>query len=308
MPNDKKNKKTTAVQKNVREKENRTPQDTRGTAKKAEPEQRRIDPVPESSRFMNQLLPFVFVVAAILLTAFFLLSKIDGAVGTVGVVIRDFFCGLLGWPAFIIPLILLNLAVFWRKYVDLGIVRPKLWLSLGCVTVISSLVHVFSIPKMNPTHYNWGDYGASIFGTGEPLSNWTYGIRLTGGGFFGGLIGGLVRSSFGFAGALIILIALLIIFVLFLFGVTPGYLIDMIKYKAKKNREANADVREERREERRAEKAERREEKRAIQADRRRAAVIGADAARGPRGTACRTPRRARTCRRRGEKASYPRF
>ena len=278
MPNDKKNKKTTAVQKkNVREKENRTPQDTRGTAKKAEPEQRRIiDPVPESSRFMNQLLPFVFVVAAILLTAFFLLSKIDGAVGTVGVVIRDFFCGLLGWPAFIIPLILLNLAVFWRKYVDLGIVRPKLWLSLGCVTVISSLVHVFSIPKMNPTHYNWGDYGASIFGTGEPLSNWTYGIRLTGGGFFGGLIGGLVRSAFGFAGALIILIALLIIFVLFLFGVTPGYLIDMIKYKAKKNREANADVREERREERRAEKAERREEKRAIQADRRRAAVIEA--------------------------------
>ena len=52
MPNDKKNKKITAVQKKTaREKESRTApvrtsQDTRGTAKKAEPEQHRIDPVP----------------------------------------------------------------------------------------------------------------------------------------------------------------------------------------------------------------------------------------------------------------------
>lgn len=279
--NDKKNQKSTAVQKKgteavrSRDRDRRTGGKAR-TSGTPEPEQRRIDPVPESTRFINQILPFVFIVTAVLLAAFFLLSGIDGAVGTVGVKIRDFFCGLLGWPSFIMPLILVNLALFWRKYVDLGIVRPKLWMSLGCVTVISSLVHVFYIPSLSPTHYNWADYGASIFGKGEAVSNWTHGIQLKGGGFIGGLIGGLIRSAFGYAGAVIILLALLFVLALCLFGVTPGYLIDMIKYRVRKNREANADVREERRRASVAEKEERRRDRQSIKEERRRAAVIEA--------------------------------
>lgn len=295
MPNEKNTKKSrnTSVERSGKSAPRRggsgQPRKT-GKGAGSDPDQRRIDPVPESSLFINQLMPFLLIVAALLLTAFFLLSNIDGAVGSVGVIIRDFFCGLFGWPAFIIPLILANLAVFWRKYVDLGIVAPKLWLSGGCLTALSSLVHVFSISKMNPTHYTWSDYLSSIFGTGEPLSNWTYGIRLTGGGFFGGLFGGLVRSAFGFVGALIILFAALVILVLFLFGVTPGYLIDMIGYRIRSHREATADVREERR----AERAEIREERRAVQADRRRAAAIEAQMLREDREAALEARRAER--------------
>lgn len=239
-------------------------------------EQLQIDPVPKSSLFKNQLLPFVFFVVAILFAAFFLLSSIDGAVGSVGVFIRNFFCGLLGWPAFLMPLILINLAIFWRKYVDLDIVGSKIVMSVGCVLTVSGLVHVFSIPTMNPTHYNWADYGASILGHGEVISNWTYGVRLTGGGFLGGLLGGLVRSACGYVGAVIILLALLAIMGLFLFGISPAHFVDTIRYKISQKREAEADVREERREERRIERAERRETDRAIKADRRRAAAIEA--------------------------------
>lgn len=239
-------------------------------------EQMKIDPVPKSSLFKNQLLPFVFFVVAILFAAFFLLSSIDGAVGSVGVFIRNFFCGLLGWPAFLMPLILINLAIFWRKYVDLDIVGSKIVMSVGCVLTVSGLVHVFSIPTMNPTHYNWADFGASIFGHGEVVSNWTYGVRLTGGGFLGGLLGGLVRSACGYVGAVIILLAMLAIMGLFLFGISPAHFVDTIRYKISKKREAEADVREERREERRIERAERRETDRAIKADRRRAAAIEA--------------------------------
>ncbi len=312
MANEKNGRKADSLQKNTK-KPRELESSNAGKSKKPRAVQKnaprqaspdRLDPVPESSLFLNQLLPFVFVVLAVLLTAFFLLSKIDGAVGSVGVLIRDFFCGLFGWPAFVIPLILINLAVFWRKYVDLGIVKPKLFLSAGCLISVSALVHVFAVPTMNPTHYNWGDYGRSLFGLGEPLSNWTYGVRLTGGGFFGGLIGGLFRVAFGYVGALIILFAMLLIFVLFLFGITPGYLIDMIKYKARQRREAEAEVRAEKREER----SEKRAVKQAIAADRRRAAAAEAQLLREEREAQLAEKRAARAAAAEGKTRHIPDF
>ena len=80
--NDKKNQKSTAVQKKGTEAVRSRDRDRRAggkarTSGTPEPEQRRIDPVPESTRFINQILPFVFIVTAVLLAAFFLLSSED---------------------------------------------------------------------------------------------------------------------------------------------------------------------------------------------------------------------------------------
>ncbi|MDD6259530.1 MAG: hypothetical protein PUA74_00385, partial [Clostridiales bacterium] len=106
MANEKKNKKTTAVQKSTRrtdpkpvrddERSAKTRRAVQKTDKREAPEPRHVDPVPESSLFRNQLLPFVFVLAALLLTAFLLLSNIEGAGGSGGGIIRDLLCGLLG--------------------------------------------------------------------------------------------------------------------------------------------------------------------------------------------------------------------
>lgn len=281
MPNDKKNQKSTAVQKSTagaarsKDEKSRAAQKPRG-GRTTDRDMHRIDPVPESSRFINQILPFVFFMTALLFTAFFVLSNTDNA-GTVGVMIRNFFCGLLGAPAFgVIPLIFIYLAFTWRKYVDLGITCSKIIMAVGCIIAISSFVHVLYIPSLYPVHFNKSDYFASIFGSGEAISNWTYGVRLRGGGFIGGLFGGLMRLMFGGVCSVIILIAVLGVLVLCLVGVTPVYLIDMIKYKMKKKREANADVREERRRNAAAEKEERRRDRQSIKEERRRAAVIEA--------------------------------
>ncbi len=249
----------------------------RGSAKsgktpKGAPPTRHVDPVPESTRFINQLLPFIYFVAAILITVFFLFSKADGAVGSFGIFIRNLFCGLFGPSAFVIPALFVILAIFWKKYVDLNIVRSRVILAATALVVIASVVHVFSISAMNPLHYTWSDYGASIFGYGEPLSNWTYGVALTGGGFFGGLFGGLFRSAFGTVGAPIILIAVLVVLLFSLLGVTPGYAVDWVRYKIKQHREANAPQREERRREKREDRA----VKHTIATEKRRTAAIEA--------------------------------
>lgn len=76
MPNEKNTKKSrnTSVERSGKSAPRRggsvQPRKTgRGTG--SDPDQRRIDPVPESSLFINQLMPFLLIVAALLLTAFF---------------------------------------------------------------------------------------------------------------------------------------------------------------------------------------------------------------------------------------------
>ncbi len=200
----------------------------------------KIEAVPESSGFVHQFIPYILIVSAIFLTACYLLARIDGAMGVIGGLLRNLLCGFFGWPAFLIPVFLINLAVFWRKYVDMNMVVWKVTLSAIMLFFIAALVHVCTIPAINETTYTWGDWGASIFGTGSAVSNWSYGLELVGGGFLGGFFGGLFRCLIGFVGSLIVLIATIAVGVMFLVGVTPRYVWTAIKYRFMLAREKRA--------------------------------------------------------------------
>jgi S-DNA-T family DNA segregation ATPase FtsK/SpoIIIE len=227
-----------------------------GTSRKKE----NIEAVPASSAFVHQFIPYILIVAAIFLSACYILSGVDGAMGVIGGLLRDLLCGFLGWPAFLIPVFLVNLAIFWRKYVDMDMVMWKLTLSAIMLFFIAALVHVCTIPAINETTYTWGNWGASIFGTGDAVSNWGYGLELIGGGFIGGFFGGLFRCLVGFVGSLILLIATITVGVMFLVGVTPRYVWTAIKYRIMLERERRAadlaEREEEEREEREREEAE----------------------------------------------------
>jgi S-DNA-T family DNA segregation ATPase FtsK/SpoIIIE len=227
-----------------------------GTSRKKE----NIEAVPASSAFVHQFIPYILIVAAIFLSACYILSGVEGAMGVIGGLLRDLLCGFLGWPAFLIPVFLVNLAIFWRKYVDMDMVMWKLTLSAIMLFFIAALVHVCTIPAINETTYTWGNWGASIFGTGDAVSNWGYGLELIGGGFIGGFFGGLFRCLVGFVGSLILLIATITVGVMFLVGVTPRYVWTAIKYRIMLERERRAadlaEREEEEREEREREEAE----------------------------------------------------
>ncbi len=200
---------------------------------------------PESSRLIHQFIPYILIVAMLFLIACFVFAKVEGAVGIVGKTLRNFLCGLFGFTAFFTPLILLNLAIYWRKYVDMHMVAWKLCLSLITLTFTAALFHIFAIRSLYGNAYDWSVYGASIFNFASETSNWYLGTETTGGGFLGGLLGGLFRCSFGFIGSLILLIASIVVCVMFLFSVTPGYVWNSARAKMISWREKNAARREE---------------------------------------------------------------
>lgn len=215
--------------------------------KKAKKKSRRPDPVteeeepetelpPASTQVLHRLMPWLLGVITVFIVACFLLSAIDGAMGDLGVILRDLFFGLFGWPAYFIPLILINLIIYWRRYVDLGVLNRKIIFGFSIPVLFSSLIHSIAIAKIyKGIAYKWGEWGKSIFGFGENVtSNWTYGVELHGGGFFGGFIGGFMRCLVGYVGSVIVIIAILATAIIFFVGLSPRHFIEMISSLIKK--------------------------------------------------------------------------
>ena len=201
-------------------------------------EQPKEDLPPASTQVIHRLMPYLLGLLTLFIVACFLLSTVEGAMGDLGVILRDLFFGLFGWPAYFIPLILINLIIYWRRYVDLGVIKRKLIFGGSVLVLFSSLIHSIAVAGIyKGTVYKWGEWGKSIFGFGKDvLSNWTYGVELRGGGFFGGFIGGFMRCLVGYVGSVIVIIAILATAIIFFVGLSPRHFIDMLSSLVKKIR------------------------------------------------------------------------
>ena len=193
---------------------------------------------PASTQVIHRLMPYLLGIITIFIIACFLLATVDGAMGDLGVILRDLFFGLFGWPAYFIPLILLNLIIYWRRYVDLGVIKRKIIFGISIPVLLSSLIHSIAVAAIyKGVDYKWAEWGKSIFGFGETVtSNWTYGVELHGGGFFGGFIGGFMRCLVGYVGSVIVIIAILATAIIFFVGLSPRHFIDMLSSAFKKIR------------------------------------------------------------------------
>ena len=76
-----------------------------------EPAQEQENLPPASTQVIHRLMPYILGVVTVFIIACFLLATVEGAMGDLGVLLRDLFFGLLGWPAYFIPLILVNLII-----------------------------------------------------------------------------------------------------------------------------------------------------------------------------------------------------
>ncbi len=197
------------------------------SSRKPEPIEEEKDIPPASTQTLHRLMPYILGVITVFIVACFLLAGIDGAMGDLGNLLRNLFFGFFGWPAYFIPLILVNMIIYWRRYVDLGVIRRKIVFGTAIPLLLSSLIHSLAIARLYDG-YKWAEWGKSIFGSGEAVSNWTHGITLHGGGFFGGLFGGFFRCLIGYVGSVIVIIAVLALAIIFYVGLSPRHFIDMI--------------------------------------------------------------------------------
>ena len=195
--------------------------------KQPEPIEEEKDIPPASTQTIHRLMPYILGVVTVFIVACFLLAGIDGAMGDLGNLLRNMFFGFFGWPAYFIPLVLVNMIIYWRRYVDLGVIRRKIVFGTAIPLLLSSLIHSLAIARLYDG-YKWAEWGKSIFGFKEATSNWTHGVTLHGGGFFGGLFGGFFRCLIGYVGSVIVIIAILALAIIFYVGLSPRHFIDMI--------------------------------------------------------------------------------
>lgn len=152
-------------------------------------------------------MPCILGISALFVLLCFFFSE---STGFVGKFLKDFMFGLFSAGAWVVPFIVLNIGVFWKRDVAASAVKYKLLFSVLCTSLISVLVHTFS------------SHGDEVLkNTFNIVTLFKSGREGKGGGVFGGILGNLLLRGFGFAGTLIFTFALLLLFGIFLFGLTP---------------------------------------------------------------------------------------
>jgi len=176
------------------------------------------------SRASSQFIQFFLIVTALVLAIFIYLESLSGSVGGA---IGGFFKGLFAGGAFCIPLVLVLVAIRWRRDAEDGYLLVRTLCGTGSIIFFSAFLHIVT--------------GGSITYNIPVL--FSDGTALRGGGFFGGIIGSFMWTSFKVAAPVIICAGLLLLIPM-MFGLTPKGLYILIAYKHKTAKEKRDAARE----------------------------------------------------------------
>ena len=168
--------------------------------------------------FMEQFLPYILVATGLFLVACFVLDAMSEVrtptghqMGAMGFYICKFLFGCFGWAAYLIPVLLVNLVVFWKHYYRDGLIPMKVILSLVVTVLISPLAHVIICAK-EPSMAQV-DVGY-LFRTGYEFES---------GGVIGGFLGFALFWGLRLPGTVVLMVLALPLLLMCLVGVTPVY-------------------------------------------------------------------------------------
>lgn len=130
--------------------------------------------------------------------------------GKLGGWIHDALFGIFSGAAFLIPFLLVIHAIYLKRDVKNGAAVYKIFFSLAII--------IFTSVMLNTGFYN--SMGSPEFDQVKIF--WENGQTLTGGGVVGGVLGSVMILGVGKTGTFIFSTLLLVIFAIFLFGLTPS--------------------------------------------------------------------------------------
>ena len=197
--------------------------------------------------FSEHFLPYIFAGLALIFAVFLVLNLLEGAgnpathpAGMIGYYFCQVLFGCFGWAAWLLPLLFLNFAIFWRRYCREHLVPMKVIIAALLVILISSYIHVGVCAK-NPEL-------ATVY---DPLQLYRSGTVFESGGVVGGLLGCLLYAGLKLPGTIALGAVSLPLLVMLFVGVTPDYVFGRLWASIKAHREIAAEEREIRREEKR---------------------------------------------------------
>ncbi len=195
--------------------------------------------LPRSARTEHRVIPYVLIIFAVLIGVALILNVVWFAqtggtdpeahpMGLFGYYISYGLFGVFGPAVFTLPLLLVNLAFYWRRYIDNRCAVPKVLVSVAFLLLAGAIIHVFCLQYAKDTNPEYIDLGAAEL--------MRHGADMTGGGVLGGLLGAWMMRFCNFAGALIIGIVLLGVSLFYLLGMTPEHLWEQFRLRRHLNR------------------------------------------------------------------------
>ena len=169
---------------------------------------------PRHESVLYQCIPFLIIVVALL----FEICLVAPNAAVTAFVAKTLF-GLFSWPAYILPLLLAVVAIYFRK-LDGKLASKSVYAAL-CLFMLCIIIHTFS----------------DVSETLNIVTLFEAGRNKSGGGVIGGFIGSLLVMGCGVVFTRVIGFASLILFGCLLFGVTPHTVWVWTRYNAQKKRE-----------------------------------------------------------------------
>ncbi len=145
--------------------------------------------------------------------------------------LHKFLLGLFGICAYILPALLVYIAVFVAKDEKPGNVTGKLWQCILLLAMVGSAIHIFTYDAMQS-----GSYFQTL---GQGYMD---GIESRGGGFLGAILGHPFELWFTDVGAKIIIFLLIFVFLMLVTGTTIIALFRMLWKPVKKTKEGIENV------------------------------------------------------------------
>ncbi|MBE6554047.1 MAG: hypothetical protein E7666_06880 [Ruminococcaceae bacterium] len=185
---------------------------------------------PRSARPAHRVLPYVLLLLAIFIGVSLILNLIcnpgnrlektpsEHLMGIVGYYICYALFGTFGPAVFVLPLLLLNLAFFWKRYIDRRIAISKIVASAIFLLVLGAVIHVFCLLNLPEAQRNLPLHVLRATGA-----------KMTGGGMIGGSLGYLFFRWFNVAGSIIVGFALLAVSLFYFLGMTPQHVWDHLR-------------------------------------------------------------------------------
>ena len=197
---------------------------------KAKKEKVELSSVPRSSRPAHRIIPFLLIALAIFLGCCLILNIFCNAsnkcaanpsahwMGSAGYYICYALFGAFGPAAFALPVLILNMAFFWKAYVDNRLLLEKTIASAVALIFLATFIHTCCIAAIAPER--------RALSAAELIRHGSY---MTGGGLVGGGIGYLLVSGLNALGGILISVFLTLLSVFFFLGMTPQHLVERIK-------------------------------------------------------------------------------
>ncbi len=172
----------------------------------------------EQEKSTRQLWAILLFVAGVFLLC---VAFIQGQ--NVWLFLHETMYGLFGAPAFVLPLILIYIAVMYTLDRSIGSIKHKLWQTGVLVILICGAIQVFAVGSVPE-----GEFTKQLAGLYQE------GIKLHGGGLASALVGWPLMAACGRTGAGIILVLLIFLFIMLLTGGTLIGLFRAVTRPAKK--------------------------------------------------------------------------